>query len=202
IAQQVALGIDVFLLSLLEAGAFLLLIETVKIADFKAITADRFEALAFFHPFNWVEVDTGFDSGDDLFGSRSIRLMLNRKLTHKLADLLACLLSGCRDGVTRRAAVGAPDRRQCLTLTAAVSEVARNEFTFCVGLTVARIAQLAGRREEFTVATTICRAGCQIGFGAWWQRVVSIPVQCHHLQSIETRLMGLAFQPIEGIQRI
>ncbi|NJK27914.1 MAG: polysaccharide deacetylase family protein [Coleofasciculaceae cyanobacterium SM2_3_26] len=123
-------------------------------------------------------VSPGFNSGDDLLGSGSLRLLFDSKSTHKLTDLLPCLLSGCSDGVTRWTAEGTLDGRQRLALAAAAGEVARNEFTFSVGLAVTRIAQLAGCREQFGVSAALGRAGCQIAFSARWQRVVSIPVQC------------------------
>src|SRR5688572_7176822 len=104
-------------------------------------------------------MDAGFDGGDNLLGRRSFSLLLNRKLTHQLADLLACLLSRCRDTfgellyrVACRTAEGTLDGRQRLALTAAIGKVARNEFAFRIRLTVARIAQLAGCREQFSVA--------------------------------------------------
>src|SRR5690606_7119256 len=81
IAQQVALGIEILLLPLLEAGTFPFLIETVNIPYFQAVAAYGFETLPFFRPFHRIEMNAGFDNGDDLLGAGSFRFMLNRKLT-------------------------------------------------------------------------------------------------------------------------
>src|SRR5690606_9645389 len=132
-------------------------------------------------------MNAGFDNGDDLLGAGSFRFMLNRKLTYKLADLLPCLLSRCGYRVTRWTAVGTLDGRQRLALTAATGEVARDEFAFRIGLAVARIAQLAGCCEQFSVTRAIRSTGCQVAFSAWRQRVMSVSIQCHHFQPIKTR---------------